>query len=365
MLVANVTNKEVLNTYKGKKVFITGHTGFKGSWLSVLMDKAGAITKGYALAPDHENSLFDNLKNNLKIESQIDDIRNSENLKKSILEFQPDFIFHMAAQPLVRYSYQHPIETFEVNIMGTANLLEAVRSLSKKCTVIIITTDKVYENDESGKPFKESDPLGGYDPYSSSKAGTEIIVQSYQRSYFSTTSFNIHQKAIATVRAGNVIGGGDRANDRIIPDLVRSIESNLPLQVRNPSAIRPWQHVLDPLTGYLKLGLLLDGDHERFSGSYNFGPYEKDQCTVKEIIELAIQQWGAGKPEYPEQKNQPHEATNLKLDISKALTQLNWKPVWDSRAAIEKTIGWYKNVANKSSDSFTNCIQDINQYYKY
>lgn len=222
--------------------------------------RAGAILKGYSLAPNYENSLFELAGNKIEIESQLSDIRNAEVLSKSIIEFQPDYIFHLAAQPLVRYSYTYPIETFEVNVMGTANVLEAIRLLHHRCTAIIITTDKVYENNESGIPFKETDPLGGHDPYSSSKAAAEIVVQSYQRSFFPLQIHNAHQKSVATARAGNVIGGGDRAADRIIPDLVKALEAGKVLHVRNPSAIRPWQHVLDPLSGYLRLGMLLNTD---------------------------------------------------------------------------------------------------------
>lgn len=364
MLVENFTNEEVLNSYSGKRVFITGHTGFKGSWLCVLMNYAGAVTKGYSLAPVYENSLFENLEKSLDIDSQIADIRDFGKLKKAILDFKPDFIFHLAAQPLVRYSYQHPLETFEVNITGTAHVLEAIRSLSHKCTAVIVTTDKVYENNEDGTAFKESDPLGGHDPYSSSKAGAEIVTQSYQRSFFQIQQFNSHQKAVATARAGNVIGGGDRATDRIIPDLVKALENNKTLDVRNPVAIRPWQHVLDPLSGYLKLGMLLNIDPHKYSGSYNFGPLEKDQCTVKEIVEMAIHQWGSGSYQTPEQFNQPHEATNLKLDITKSLTQLHWKPVWDARTAVEKTIQWYKNEKLTPGKVMKWCVGDVMEFYK-
>ena len=364
MLVENFSNAEVLDSYSGKRVFITGHTGFKGSWLSLLLNYAGAVTKGYALAPLYDNSLYKYLESNLDIESQIDDIRNIEKLKKSISDFKPDFVFHLAAQPLVRYSYQYPLETFEVNVIGTAHVLEAIRSLQNKCTAVIITTDKVYENNESGNAFKESDPLGGHDPYSSSKAGAEIITQSYQRSFFPVQMLHNHHKAVATARAGNVIGGGDRATDRIIPDLVRALENNLTLEVRNPSSIRPWQHVLDPLAGYLKLGLLLNFDPLKYTGSYNFGPLESDQCTVKEIVEIAIKQWGSGNYETPEQFDQPHEATNLKLDITKSLTQLQWKPIWDAKTAVEKSIQWYKKINETSDNAMKCCMVNVEEFYK-
>src|SRR5688572_10241681 len=242
---------EVLESFKGKRVFITGHTGFKGSWLSLMLSQAGAILKGYALSPDHANALYTHLEPKLGMESVIADIRDQKRLRGELLAFNPEFIFHLAAQPLVRYSYQQPIETFEVNVMGTANLLESMRGLTNKCSAVIVTTDKVYENDESGVPFREESPLGGHDPYSSSKAAAEIVAQSYMRSFFGVKSEVGSQLsgvkdpviAIATARAGNVIGGGDRAADRIIPDLVTALETGTTLKVRNPEAVRPWQHV--------------------------------------------------------------------------------------------------------------------------
>ncbi|MDQ3052105.1 MAG: CDP-glucose 4,6-dehydratase [Bacteroidota bacterium] len=362
MLVANVTPAQVLEHFKGKKVFITGHTGFKGSWLSLLLSEAGALLKGYSLAPDHENSLYENLEPHLNLESVIADIRNADKIKQEILSFQPDFIFHLAAQPLVRYSYAHPAETFEVNVMGTVHVLEAIRDVSKKCTAVIITTDKVYENNEAGMPFKEQDKLGGHDPYSSSKAAAEIVVQSYQKSFFPLQEWNSHLKAVATARAGNVIGGGDRSADRIIPDLIKSLESGNTLQVRNPDAVRPWQHVLDPLTGYLKLAFLLDSDAHKYSGSYNFGPNPEDQLSVREIVQLAISCWGTGNYETPQKSKQPHEANHLRLDITKSITQLHWKPQWNAKEAVERTVKWY----GKSSQNLVNkkelCLIDIHSF---
>lgn len=363
MLVEHFSNAEVLKSYSGRKVFVTGHTGFKGAWLCMMLMKAGAEVKGYSLLPSYKNSLFELFGNKLDIDSQIADIRDAEKINKSICDFQPDFLFHLAAQPLVRYSYSHPIETFEVNIMGTAHVLEAIRNLKNKCTSVIITTDKVYENAELGFPFKEEDPLGGHDPYSSSKAGAEIVTQSYQRSFFPLENYNNHQKAVATARAGNVIGGGDRATDRIIPDLIKSLEEGNVLQVRSPHAIRPWQHVLDPLAGYLKLGMLLNKNPNQYSGSYNFGPIANDQFTVQELVEQALKIWGSGSYETPELKNQHHEAGNLKLDITKAQQKLKWEPTWSSKTAIDKTISWYKAMHKGNSQPMELCEGDLGEFY--
>jgi len=376
---------DVIESFRGKKVFITGHTGFKGSWLTLLLSNAGAILKGYALAPDGENALYSYLEPDLKIDSVIADIRDAANLRDAITTFEPDFVFHLAAQPLVRYSYTAPVETFEVNVMGTVHLLEALRHLPNKCTAVIVTTDKVYENNESGVPFKETDPLGGHDPYSSSKAACEIVVASYLKSYFSVgvdvselavasrqSAVASQQSAvgsrqlpvigIATARAGNVIGGGDWAKDRIIPDLVAALESGNTLQVRNPGAVRPWQHVLDPLFGYLQLAMLLHNDPEKYSGSYNFGPNPEDQLTVNEIVELALKSWGSGTYIASPPSDAPHEAAHLRLDISKAKTELGWEPKWNATTAVERTVEWYKNILGKSSNKFESCMKDINAF---
>lgn len=357
MLVKNGSLAHSLKFYSGKKVFITGHTGFKGAWLTLLMQQAGAEIMGYSLEPENP-SLYKAISDQLQLNSVIADIRDFKKLDKEVQQFEPDFIFHLAAQPLVRYSYQQPLETFEVNVMGTANLLETARKLTKPCSAVIVTTDKVYENNETGLPFKETDPLGGHDPYSSSKACAELVCQSYMRS-FSDNNY----LGIATARAGNVIGGGDYATDRIIPDLVKAFINNQTLQIRNPQSVRPWQHVLDPLAGYIKLGLLLNTDPHKYTGSYNFGPMEKDHCTVKEIVEMAIKQWGSGYYEIPEQINQPHEAVNLKLDITKSINKLDWKPVWNSKVAVEKTINWYKDLHSEQDKSIEFCLRDLGEFY--
>lgn len=337
-----VTPHNLQAYYQNKKVFVTGHTGFKGAWLSVVLKELGVISKGYSLEPEDENSLFQITKDYSNTESIINDIRNKEFLQREILNFEPDFIFHLAAQSLVTKSYQTPAETFEINVVGTANLLECVSKLQKKCTVIIITTDKVYENKEQHILYKEDDILGGYDPYSASKAATELVVSSFRNSFFNIDKFNQHHKALASARAGNVIGGGDWSPNRIIPDIIRSLTDNQIIAVRNPDAIRPWQHVLEPLFGYLLLGMLLDTDYSKYSKAYNFGPQPQDHLTVKEIVDSALKIWGNGEWKNTNNSNQPHEANLLQLDISRAMSELNWAPKLSAQDAIEWTINWYK-----------------------
>ena len=359
-----VTTMEFNSIFKNKKVFLTGHTGFKGAWMSVWLSILGANVKGYALKPD-QPSLYKMIGKKLKnLQSVIADIRNKDRLEKEILSFRPDFIFHMAAQPLVRESYNIPLETFDVNVMGTAHLLEALRKLKKKCTVIIVTTDKVYKNNETGKPFKEEDPLGGHDPYSASKAASEIITASYRLSFFHPDHYKVHKKAIATARAGNVIGGGDFAKDRIIPDLIRAFATGKPVDIRNPKAIRPWQHVLEPLSGYLTLAAAMSKSPKKFSGSFNFGPHLKDALPVETLVTLALKNWGHG--DYKIAKNQKplHEAGMLKLNISKAKNDLKWIPVWNAKQAISKTISWYKNVVPNNNIAFEFCLKDISDFSK-
>jgi CDP-glucose 4,6-dehydratase len=346
---------ELKDNYFKKKVFITGHTGFKGAWLLKTLNLLGADVKGYALAPHTSNDLF-NLINGEKIcNSVIADIRDKKKLEKEILDFQPDYIFHLAAQPLVRLSYKIPVETFEVNVIGTANVLDCVRLLNRKCTIVIITTDKVYYNYEWVYPYRETDRLGGYDPYSASKACTELLIDSYRNSFFNTNNYNKHLKALAVARAGNVIGGGDWSADRLVPDIVRSLYENKLITIRNPKAIRPWQHVIEPINGYLLLGLKLEKDPICFSQAYNFGPESEDTFSVAEMVELAIKQWGDGDFKIENENDQPHEAGLLKLDINKAKSELNWQPLMNAENAIKSTIMWYykyKTDINKI-DSFT------------
>lgn len=349
--------------YKGRKVFVTGHTGFKGAWFITSLIQAGAEVMGYALAPEDHDNLFDTVSPHLQMKSVIADIRDARRLRETILDFQPDFIFHLAAQALVRRSYEIPAETFDVNAVGTANLLESLTKLQKKCTVVIITTDKVYENRETDYHYTETDVLGGYDPYSASKAATEIVVSSFRNSFFHPDKYHVHQKAIASARAGNVIGGGDWSRDRIIPDIVHSLANNKAVEVRNPNAVRPWQHVLEPLSGYMMLGMLLDQDI-KYSGAYNFGPLPSDHLPVKELVETAIRCWGTAKEGEKgwidrSDPDQPHEAGLLKLSIEKARALLNWQPKLDSTSAIEWTINWYKQP---KANRFVYTVEQFNNY---
>ena len=336
--------------YKNKKVFLTGHTGFKGSWLLKIFSMMGAHVKGYALAPENEFDLYHVLKGDELCESVIADLRDVNALQKAVLDFEPDYIFHLAAQPLVRLSYDKPAETFEVNAIGTANVLDAVRKLDKACQVILITTDKVYHNNEWVHPYRENDRLGGYDPYSASKACAEILIDSYRNSFFNTAHYATHKKAIAVARAGNVIGGGDWAKDRLIPDIIKALVKGENIVVRNPDSVRPWQHVLEPLFGYLLLGAKLKETPALFSEAYNFGPDNENALPVSEMVLLAIKAWGSGNFEVVQINGQPHEAGLLKLDISKVTAALHWKPRMDATQTVEKTILWYKTFHTSPQD---------------
>ncbi|NML68054.1 CDP-glucose 4,6-dehydratase [Hymenobacter sp. RP-2-7] len=331
--------------YAGKKVFLTGHTGFKGSWLLYWLHLLGATVKGYALPPDSQPSLFGLLGGEQLCESVLADLNDRAALEKALLDFQPDFIFHLAAQPLVRLSYELPVETFATNALGTANLLDAARRLRKPCTAVLITTDKVYENREWVYPYRENDRLGGYDPYSASKACAELVINCYAQSFFNPAEYERHQLGLAVGRAGNVIGGGDWARDRIIPDIVRALGQGQPVQVRNPQAVRPWQHVLEPLGGYLLLGARLAAEPARYAGPWNFGPHLQDALPVSALVDTALSAWGSGQYEMPALAGQPHEAGLLKLDISKALNELGWQPHFSAAESIRTTIAWYKALA--------------------
>jgi CDP-glucose 4,6-dehydratase len=354
--------KYLTSIYSGKKVFLTGHTGFKGSWLLAWLHFLGAEVMGYALNSENENSLYNCIEGDTICKSTIADIRSEETLKNEILKFEPDFIFHLAAQALVRLSYNIPLETFGVNIIGTANVLDAVKFLNKPCAVIIVTTDKVYENKEWIYPYRESDNLGGYDPYSASKACTELVVNSYRNSFFNISNYTKHQKAIVSARAGNVIGGGDWSQDRIIPDIIRALSLKEKIYVRNPMSIRPWQHVLEPLCGYLLLGTKLIENPIKYSGAYNFGPHAEDTLLVEDLVKKVISLWGEGDYYTPDSHttDQPHEAGILKLDISKSIQELNWLPKLTSSKAISWTIEWYKKVGKISQKKFI--FEQISNY---
>ncbi len=343
--------------YSGKKVFLTGHTGFKGTWMMALLHSLGAEVKGYSLAPE-DSAPFHNLFSGLNVQSVIADIRNRKQLAEEIISFQPDYIFHLAAQPLVLLSYEIPSETFEVNVVGTANVLEAANQLEKKCNIVVITTDKVYDNKEHHGLYKENDRLGGYDPYSASKACTELVVDSFRNSFFNIKDISIHHKALASARAGNVIGGGDFSKNRIIPDTAKALLNGKAVLVRNPGSVRPWQHVLEPVCGYLLLGVKMSDAPVVFSQAFNFGPLPEDHLTVKDLVELAIKTWGSGKMEVSTNGAAMHEANLLKLDISKAAGELNWKPKLSAAQAIEWSMAWYKTPVGQQAEFTFNQIDN-------
>ncbi len=347
-----------LEFYRGKKVFVTGHTGFKGSWLSAWLHALGAHVQGYALPPTDYQTLYRDIWPNLPFKSTWGDVRDRQLLQRELLDFQPDVIFHMAAQPLVRYSYQQPLETFEVNVMGTANVLEPLQQLAKPCAVVVITTDKVYENYEWDYPYREVDRLGGHDPYSTSKAAAELVVSSFRNSFFSLPN-RVANIRLATARAGNVIGGGDYSPDRLVPDIVKAFAKGETVVIRNPQSVRPWQHVLEPLSGYLQLGSQLH--RAGFDQAWNFGPPAEDTLTVQELVELALQHWRGGRYEVARSEGQPHEAKLLKLDSSRAIEQLGWKPKWNAAQAVEATLNWYKQY-QAGAKAFELLHHDIQSY---
>lgn len=344
------------NIYKNKKVFITGHTGFKGCWLSLWLTKLGAEVCGYSLAPNTKPSMFEELEIESKIsKSIIADILDEKFLEKSIQEFQPEIIFHLAAQPLVRLSYQEPVLTYKTNVIGTLNLLEAARTCNSVKAFVNITTDKCYENKETLVGYKEEDPMGGYDMYSSSKACAEILSSSYRRSFLEEGF------ALATARAGNVIGGGDWALDRLIPDCIRSINNNIDIEIRNPKAIRPWQHVLEPLSGYLLLGQKLLKDGKKYSEGFNFGPNSESVVKVSEIAQKVVEIYGKGIIKIGD-SGSLHEANLLMLNIEKAKKVLDWTPSYNIEQAIRTTIEWYKHFYEKDIDMYKYTLEQINNY---
>jgi len=343
--------------WQGKRVFLTGHTGFKGSWLCLWLNQLGSSVKGYSLEPPTSPSLYEAAKIDSIVDSQIGDIRNQELLHKSMVSFNPDIVIHMAAQPLVRLSYDEPIETYEVNVMGTIKVLEVARYCSNLKAIINITTDKCYENVGLDKSYSETDPMGGFDPYSSSKGCAELVTSSYRRSFLNDLGIGI-----ASVRAGNVIGGGDWANDRLIPDILRSFELNKSVMVRNPNATRPWQHVLEPLSGYLLLAQKLYDDHKAYSEGWNFGPNEKDIRPVNWILDKMISYWPNASWSLEDNVN-PHEASFLKLNISKASELLGWTPTWDLKMTLVSIIRWHKLWLD-NADMRKVCIDEINNFTK-
>ena len=347
----------ILEFYRGKKVFVTGHTGFKGSWLCQVLINAGASVTGYSLPPQGADSLFNLLNLESKITSIIGDIRNLKDLQNAFEKAKPEIVFHLAAQPLVRESYQNPHDTYETNVMGTVNLLECVRHSSNVRSVLNVTTDKVYKNNEWEWGYREDEMLDGFDPYSNSKSCSELVTHSYARSFFSD-----HHIAISTARAGNVIGGGDFAKDRIIPDCIRSVQAEQPILIRNPHSTRPYQHVLEPVMAYLMIACR-QYTNPQYAGWYNVGPDECDCLTTGQLVNLFCDLWGDGIQWKAQEENGPHEANFLKLDCSKLKKTFGWSPVWHITQAVQKTCEWTQAwLQNEDIVEVTNA--QINLYNK-
>lgn len=344
--------------WEGKRVFLTGNTGFKGSWLSLWLLDLGANVKGYSLPPPTEPSLFVLSGLEKEMDWVEGDIRDNFKLKETLVKFSPDIVIHMAAQPLVRESYNDPFTTYETNVMGTVSLLEAVRESKTVKSVVNVTTDKCYENKEWAWGYRENEPMGGYDPYSSSKGCAELVTSAYRQSFFNFNEYGKkHQVGLASARAGNVIGGGDFAKDRLIPDIVRAISKGEKVQIRSPQAIRPWQHVLEPLSGYLTLAQALYNNGPKFAEAWNFGPNDSDARPVEWIVKKLIELIPNSKGYEIENKPQPHEASYLKLDISKAKQNLNWKPCWSLETTLKKIVEWQFSEDHKKIT-----LEQIKQY---
>ena len=348
------------NFYKRKRVLITGHTGFKGSWLSIWLHELGAEVIGVSLEPfsQKDNYALSGIEN--LITDLRGDIRDGQLMKYIFQKYQPEIVFHLAAQPLVRLSYDIPVETYEVNVMGTINILEAIRCTDSVKVGVMVTTDKCYENKEQIWGYRENEPMGGYDPYSSSKGAAEIAIASWRNSFFKPEEYKKHGKSIASVRAGNVIGGGDWALDRIIPDCIRALESEKTISIRNPKAVRPWQHVLEPLSGYLLLAQKIWNEPSKYCEGWNFGPKIESIATVWEVASNVINNYGKGKLEDYSDPNAVHEANLLMLDISKAKLELCWEPLMNLKQCIGLTVDWYKRYKNENV--YTLCVEQIEKY---
>jgi CDP-glucose 4,6-dehydratase len=352
----------VRNFWQGKRVFVTGHTGFKGSWLSMWLHALGAEVTGYALSPPTDPSLFDLCKVDRLVHSVIADVRDAGRLASAVAGARPEIVFHLAAQPIVRESYRNPLETYATNVLGTAHLLEAVRSCGDVRAVVNVTSDKCYENREWVWRYRESEPLRGYDPYSSSKACSELVTAAYRASFFNPADSSGHRAGIASARAGNVIGGGDFAPDRLLPDCIRAILKGEPVRLRSPEATRPWQHVLEPLSGYLLLARKLHGDPQAYGEAWNFGPEDSDVRPVSWVVDRFCRLWGGGASRVQDGGRHPHEAKFLKLDCSKARAELGWCPRWGIDKALEMVVGWTKAYADREGDLLSLCLSQIAAY---
>jgi len=347
--------------WNGKRVFLTGHTGFKGGWLSLWLSSLGAKVTGYSLAPETQPNLFTSARVAETVHSVIGDIRDATHLQNAMSDARPEVVIHMAAQPLVRDSYQRPVLTYDTNVMGTVNVLEAMRHTATLRAGVMVTTDKCYENREWEWGYRENEPMGGYDPYSSSKACAELVTAAYRSSFFNPKKYAEHGVAVASARAGNVIGGGDWANDRLIPDMIRALGRGDPVKIRNPHAIRPWQHVLEPLAGYLSLAEKLFSNGPSFAEAWNFGPHDADAQPVQSLVEELVRQWGDGASWLADKAEHPHEATYLKLDCSKARNRLAWQPRWGLNLAISNIVSWHKAEA-RGEDMQALTLSQIDTY---
>lgn len=350
--------KPLREVFEGRRVLVTGHTGFKGSWLALWLAELGADVTGYALAPEYENSHFDLLGLANKCGHHVGDVRDLDVLVEVVEKAQPEIVFHLAAQALVRRSYDNPKMTFDTNVGGTVNVLEALRGIDGVSAIVMITSDKAYLNKEWTWGYRETDELGGHDPYSASKAAAEMAIMAYQHSFFADRP----DVGVASTRAGNVIGGGDWAADRIIPDCMRALRDGEPIELRNPSATRPWQHVLDPLHGYLRLAEALIDDAARATGSWNFGPEIERGLTVQDVALKATELWGGGNVQVAEDANAPMEHTLLQLSIDKAKLDLGWRPIMSSMEAIEATVQWYRRIADGEA-SYDVSLSQISTFF--